>query len=119
MLRLLTSSTNPTAQAKESTVCGICQEIAEDPIMSKCKHVFCREDIREYIVSAPDGESCTCPICFVKLSIDLSQPEYAPKAVGSADAARTSIVNYIDMSKWRSSTKIEGTFGSVYLSVPR
>ncbi|KAJ3410608.1 hypothetical protein HDV05_003558 [Chytridiales sp. JEL 0842] len=94
-------------QATETMVCGICQEPAEDPILSKCKHIFCREDIREYIISAPDGESCTCPVCFVKLSIDLTQQQYEPKKGGGGDGAKTSIVNYIDMSRWRSSTKIE------------
>lgn len=33
----------------EVDICGICHEEAEDPIISGCKHVFCREDIRLYI----------------------------------------------------------------------
>ncbi|KAJ3075587.1 hypothetical protein HDU98_007569 [Podochytrium sp. JEL0797] len=39
------------------------------------------------------------------MSIDLSQQEY--ESVKGKGGAKTSIVNYIDMSKWRRSTKIE------------
>ncbi|TPX73207.1 hypothetical protein CcCBS67573_g05518 [Chytriomyces confervae] len=75
--------------ANESLVCGICQEVAEDAVISKCKHVFCREDVRGYMLSCPEG-----------------QQEY--EGTGKLkNAPKTSIVNYIDMSKWRSSTKIE------------
>ncbi|KAJ3177713.1 DNA repair protein rad16 [Geranomyces variabilis] len=91
--------------AKEILVCGICGEEAEDAISSKCKHTFCREDARQYIQSSPEDETPTCPVCYKPLSIDLSMPEVFPKTGG--DTVKRSIVNYIDMSKWRSSTKIE------------
>ncbi|ORY46468.1 hypothetical protein BCR33DRAFT_753524 [Rhizoclosmatium globosum] len=84
--------------ANESLVCGLCQ--------NKCKHVFCREDVREYMLGCPEGQQCNCPVCFKVLSIDLSQQEFEGKGK-EKDAVKTSIVNYIDMSKWRSSTKIE------------
>ncbi|KAJ3066565.1 hypothetical protein HDU99_003810, partial [Rhizoclosmatium hyalinum] len=92
--------------ANESLVCGLCQEVAEDAVVSKCKHVFCREDVREYMLGCPEGQQCNCPVCFKVLSIDLSQQEFEGKGK-EKDAVKTSIVNYIDMSKWRSSTKIE------------
>ncbi|KAJ3054234.1 DNA repair protein rad16 [Rhizophlyctis rosea] len=92
--------------AKENLVCGVCQEEAEDAVMSRCKHIFCREDARQYIQSFPEGENPTCPVCFKQMSIDLSQPEVLPKE-GTETGAKQSIVNYMDLSKWRSSTKIE------------
>ena len=48
------------------------------------------------------------------MSIDLSQPEVLPKD-GTETGAKSSIVNYMDLSKWRSSTKIEG--GCLYLLI--
>lgn len=154
---LVVTKMNMKAAAQNATlVCGICQEEAEDAIMSKCKHVFCREDARQYILSAPDvsnlpevdggGEfistqkrkhlntkkknnddddepSVLCPVCYKMLSIDLTQEEvtvedvFGKKAAGSSafgkvggssSRATMSIVNQIDLSKWRSSTKIEG-----------
>lgn len=120
-------------------MCGICQEEAEDAIQSKCKHVFCREDVTQYIQSAPmrdaeegdvagasssmfgsrpkgskkSGPSILCPVCFKELTIDLSQPTASEQDVfglnSSADVRKnTSIVNRIDLTTWRSSTKIEG-----------
>ncbi|KAJ3333856.1 DNA repair protein rad16, partial [Gonapodya sp. JEL0774] len=90
----------------KSLVCGICNEPAEDAIISKCKHTFCREDAREYIESAVE-ENPRCPVCFRPLTIDLSQEEVLPQETGSNSAVKKSIVNYLDMSAWRSSTKIE------------
>ncbi|KAJ3107218.1 hypothetical protein HDU97_004638 [Phlyctochytrium planicorne] len=92
--------------ANETAVCGICQDEAEDPIISKCKHVFCREDIKQYLLSVPEGQKVVCPTCFRVLSIDLTQDEYEPSS-RAKEGVKSSIINYIDMSKWRSSTKIE------------
>ncbi|KXS12368.1 hypothetical protein M427DRAFT_59530 [Gonapodya prolifera JEL478] len=94
--------------AAKSLVCGICSEPAEDAIISKCKHTFCREDAREYIESAVE-ETPKCPVCFRPLTIDISQEEVLPQETGSsaATSVKKLIVNYLDMSTWRSSTKIE------------
>jgi DNA repair protein RAD16 len=75
---------------------------------------------RQYVDSAIT-EHPQCPTCFVRLTIDLAQPESDeyknPK--GTADrlnerlvgtkktTEKVSIVNRLDMDKWRSSTKIE------------
>lgn len=113
-------------QKVDTLVCGICQEPAEDAIVSKCKHVrmrrrrrrrypnlvrffqtFCREDIQQYINSSLDP-SPKCPVCFRTLNIDLSQPEIQPSDSTDVDKKmRASIINYLDMSRWRSSSKIE------------
>lgn len=115
------------------------QEEAEDAIQSKCKHVFCRQDVIQYIQSAPSqtldedaldlagaaigfrsngrgkqrtDKSVLCPVCFKELSIDLSQPSVSEADVfgkSSSDVKKnTSIVNRLDLTTWRSSTKIEG-----------
>ncbi|KAI8898079.1 SNF2 family N-terminal domain-containing protein, partial [Globomyces pollinis-pini] len=87
-------------------VCVVCHEEAEDPIASKCKHVFCREDAMQYLESVPDHEPINCPKCFHSLSIDLTQP-----AMDISDKKtmenQMSIVNQVDLKNWRSSTKIE------------
>jgi DNA repair protein RAD16 len=51
--------------------CSLCRELAEDPIISKCKHVFCRTCIAEY--TEMSKEKTGCPVCFVPLTIDLNQ----------------------------------------------
>ncbi|KAF9979766.1 DNA repair protein rad16 [Mortierella antarctica] len=103
----------------ETLVCSICQEEAEDPIVSKCHHLFCREDADQYITSS-SVEAPECPVCHIPLSIDLQQPTYV-KDETEYDAevrhktfARTSIVNRINMDTWRSSTKIEALVEHLY-----
>ncbi|KAJ3363166.1 DNA repair protein rad16 [Allomyces javanicus] len=91
-----------TAANGDVLVCGLCHEPAEDPITAKCKHVFCREDMRQYIDGYGDDKSLTCPVCFSKLVVDL---DAAP--VVTVEKPVTSIVGRIDMEGWRSSTKIE------------
>ncbi|KAF9196683.1 DNA repair protein rad16 [Haplosporangium sp. Z 27] len=102
----------------ETLVCCICQDEAEDAIVSKCHHLFCREDAKEYI-SAADTEAPECPVCHIPLDIDLLQPMYEKADVEETDVkhknfARTSIINRINMDTWRSSTKIEALVEQLY-----
>jgi DNA repair protein RAD16 len=77
------------------------QEEEDDPIISKCKHVFCREDARVY-VDTVEGVKIKCPDCFQDVSIDLSQNK-----IQKGDLNVKSIVSKLDLRNWISSTKIE------------
>jgi len=54
---VLRSKTNATKfipeDVGEATVCRICNDIAEDAIQSKCRHIFDRECIKQYLDSSP------------------------------------------------------------------
>ncbi|KAJ2721475.1 DNA repair protein rad16 [Coemansia sp. Benny D115] len=125
------------ADSSDTLVCAICNEEAEDPIISRCKHVFCRVDAQMYVSGADESTTLRCPMCFALFDIDLTQPEMVqstrsrggggggggrsassdgPQGVTLMESMmstpktleyRRSIVNRIDMSRWRSSTKIE------------
>jgi DNA repair protein RAD16 len=82
-------------------ICVVCNDEAEDAILSKCKHIFCREDARIYLDSF-QGEKIKCPDCFLDLQIDLTQEE-----VKTGDSVKNNIISKIDLKNWRSSTKIE------------
>ena len=109
-------------------VCGRCHDVAEEPIASKCKHVFCREDIRQYMESyLLVGASAECPVCFTKLNINLDQEPLPPKTYEDVKEKPTSIVERMlsaakgktrvdedgegeggsEIPAWSSSTKIE------------
>ncbi|EWC46267.1 DNA repair protein RAD16 [Drechslerella stenobrocha 248] len=91
-------------EGSNSLVCCICDEEAEEAIKSKCRHTFCRLCVQKYVDAYAGGGSPDCPGCHIPLSIDLTQPAL------EADyelVKRGSIINRIDMSNWRSSTKIE------------
>ncbi|KAI9505438.1 DNA repair protein rad16 [Coemansia spiralis] len=129
LLRLkIDSDARVGADESDTLVCTICNEEAEDPIMSRCKHVFCRVDAQMYINSAEESAVLRCPMCYALFEIDLTQPEMNVQRStnnsgeglgGNATLMETmmstprtteyrrSIVNRIDMKRWRSSTKIE------------
>jgi SNF2 family DNA or RNA helicase len=55
VLRLDESVTEP------QVVCPICEDVCEDPVMTKCKHVFCKTCITSLIESNTGIEPC--PVC--------------------------------------------------------
>jgi hypothetical protein len=47
---------------------------AEDAIVSSCKHLFDRACIRECLeLQQSEGKEPECPVCHIKISIDLEQ----------------------------------------------
>ncbi|SAM03073.1 hypothetical protein [Absidia glauca] len=100
-------------------VCMLCNDTPEDAILSNCKHTFCRQCCIQYLQSfddesaGPSKQVPKCPSCYSSFSVDLTQPALEIELgddVGETEHpafSKTSIVNRIDMDKWRSSTKIE------------
>ncbi|KAJ1511626.1 DNA repair protein rad16 [Coelomomyces lativittatus] len=88
-------------------VCGICHDVAELPVIAKCKHVFCREDARNYIASCI-SPVVLCPICFSPFVVSLDDDEVI------LEKPVTGIVNKINMDMWRSSSKIEALVEELY-----
>ena len=58
VLRSKTSGTLFIQDDGETTICRICNDIAEDAIQSKCRHIFDRECIRQYLDSALENNVC-------------------------------------------------------------
>lgn len=85
-------------------LCRICAEEATEPIVSKCRHVFCRECVREYLDAAVDVAKPDCPYCHAVLSINLEQEALEDTR---PEETRQGILAKIDTENWRSSTKIE------------
>ncbi|KAK0467795.1 SNF2 family N-terminal domain-containing protein [Desarmillaria tabescens] len=90
----------------EATVCRLCNDIAEDAIQSKCRHIFDRECIKQYLNTAVEqNASPACPVCHLVLTIDLEAPALE---LGEEQAqARQGILGRLNIDTWRSSTKIE------------
>ncbi|OCF37035.1 hypothetical protein I316_00939 [Kwoniella heveanensis BCC8398] len=91
----------------EGTVCRICNDTAEDAIMSACHHVFDRECIRQYLeVKQARGHKPECPVCHIEISIDL-EAEAIDLEDGGNKKARQGILSRLDLQNWRSSSKLE------------
>ncbi|XP_037050084.1 uncharacterized protein LOC119084270 [Bradysia coprophila] len=52
-------------EIEEEFVCSICRRVLEDPLQSKCEHMFCRECIQDWL-----SKNASCPDCRKKLTID-------------------------------------------------
>lgn len=91
-------------------VCCICDEVAEDPVRSVCKHDFCRDCVKVYMKAFEDSSAeegavePDCPRCHLALAVDLEQ---AAVEQDGALVKKTSIINRIKMENWTSSSKIE------------
>lgn len=82
---------------KDVLVCGFCHEEADDPIKSKCNHIFCRKEAELFLM-----ESNKCPVCRIPITIDLNSTE-------------TISSNYVlSTENWQSSTKIETVVELLY-----
>ncbi|KAL7424895.1 DNA repair protein rad16 [Cryptotrichosporon argae] len=105
---VLKSKTSSLAQAvTEGTVCRLCNDTAEDAIVSACKHVFDRECIRQYLeVQQLRGHRPECPVCHIEISIDLEQ-EAMEIDEASSKKARQGILSRLNLDNWRSSSKLE------------
>ncbi|KAJ6612169.1 SNF2 family N-terminal domain-containing protein [Mycena sp. CBHHK59/15] len=88
----------------ETTVCRLCNDVAEDAIQSKCRHIFDRECIKQYLNTAIEMQP-VCPVCHLPLTIDLDAP--ALELAQNAASARQGILGRLNLATWRSSTKIE------------
>lgn len=108
---------NSIAHEVEGVImCQLCDDEAEEPIESKCRHRFCRMCISEYVESFMGEEkNLSCPVCHIGLSIDLQQPALE---VDEELFSKASIVNRIKLGthggEWRSSTKIEALVEELY-----
>ncbi|KAG9034356.1 DNA repair protein rad16 [Tulasnella sp. JGI-2019a] len=104
---VLKSRTNATfaKDVVEATVCRLCNDIAEDSIQSKCRHIFDRECIKQYLDTVGESNPA-CPVCHVPLSIDLEAPALELDET-VVQKARQGILGRIEHEGWRSSSKIE------------
>ncbi|KAJ6543921.1 SNF2 family N-terminal domain-containing protein [Mycena capillaripes] len=105
---VLRSKTNATKfipdDPNEATICRICNDIAEDAIQSKCRHIFDRECIKQYLNTAIEQQP-RCPVCHLPLTIDLDAP--ALELEQNLPNARQGILGRLNLDTWRSSSKIE------------
>lgn len=75
---------------KDVLICGFCHEEADDPIKSKCNHIFCRKEAEIFLM-----ETNKCPVCRIPITVDLLSEEVLTS-------------NYVlSTENWQSSTKIE------------
>ncbi|GAA5974681.1 hypothetical protein JCM5350_001246 [Sporobolomyces pararoseus] len=86
---------------QEILTCRLCLDEAEDAVKTACRHIFCRECIRQYLETAVEFKP-ECPACHSPLTVDLDQD-----AVEVDDTGRQGFLSRLDPTKTRTSTKLE------------
>lgn len=89
---------------QEILTCRLCLDEAEDAVKTACRHLFCRECVRQYLETAVEFKP-ECPVCHLPMSIDLDQD-----AIEVDETGRQGFLARIDPTKARTSTKIEALY---------
>ncbi|KAL8144667.1 hypothetical protein AgCh_003022 [Apium graveolens] len=96
-------------------ICGLCNESAEDPLVSACSHVVCTSCLN-------GAELVSCPTCKEPLNVDCStendQGDEDTKTIIKG-FKRSSILNRIRVEDFRTSTKIEALREEIRFMVER
>lgn len=58
VLRSKTNAAQFVPGAEEATVCRLCNDVAEDAIQARCRHIFDRECIKQYLEAALEQVVC-------------------------------------------------------------
>ncbi|XP_078180897.1 helicase protein with RING/U-box domain-containing protein isoform X2 [Carex rostrata] len=98
--------------AASKTDCGLCGGFeAEDVVVTSCEHSFCKSCLIDYCSSLGIP---SCPTCSTPLTVDLTTRncgEKFQKASKVKGYRRSSILNRINLSNFKTSTKIEALSG--------
>ncbi|KAK8525984.1 hypothetical protein V6N13_017058 [Hibiscus sabdariffa] len=103
----------------DEQVCGVCNEPAEDPVVTACAHVFCKACLIEF--SASLGH-VSCPSCSRLLTVDLTTNVDAGGQSGRTTLKgfkSSSILNRIQLNDFQTSTKIEALREEIRFMIER
>ncbi|KAJ9551680.1 hypothetical protein OSB04_015725 [Centaurea solstitialis] len=107
------------AKSTEEQICGLCHDVAEDPVVTSCGHLFCKPCLIEF--SASYGQPA-CPSCSKPLTVDFSsnkdQEDLKPK-MSVKGFKSSSIINRIRLEDFQTSTKIDALKEEIRFMVER
>ncbi|XP_023757117.1 DNA repair protein RAD16 [Lactuca sativa] len=105
---------------EQDQVCGLCHDVAEDPVVTSCEHVFCKSCLIDFCGSF--GQP-SCPSCSKPLTVDFtakSDQEDHKKAKTTLKGFKsTSIINRIRLDDFQTSTKIDALREEIRFMVER
>ena len=75
-------------EARRAFECNICLELADDPVISLCGHLYCWPCIYQWLSVGPDGAegATTCPVCKSALAQNRLIPLYGRDRKKDSDA---------------------------------
>ncbi|KAK6918853.1 Zinc finger, C3HC4 RING-type [Dillenia turbinata] len=103
----------------EEHVCGLCNDPAEDPVVTSCAHVFCKPCLIDFSTSLGH---VSCPSCSKPLTVDLTTNTDASgikNKVTVKGFKHSSILNRIWLEDFQTSTKIDALREEIRFMVER
>ncbi|KAI9178163.1 hypothetical protein LWI28_023450 [Acer negundo] len=100
-------------------VCGICSDLADDPVVTNCAHAFCKACL--FDTSALESKT-KCPTCSVPLTVDFTTNAGAGDLTSKTTIKgfkSSSILNRIQLDDFQTSTKIEALREEIRFMVER
>lgn len=100
-------------------VCAICNDPAEDAVVTSCEHVFCKACLVDY--SASLGQ-VSCPSCSKPLTVDLTTNTDPGEEVTKSSIKgfpSSSILNRIKLEDFQTSTKIDALREEIRFMIER
>lgn len=98
--------------------CNLCQDSAEDPVVTSCAHVFCKSCLIDF---AAGVENNSCPSCSKPLTVDFTIKKNAKEQNRTTiEGFRpSSILNRIKLDDFQTSTKIDALREEIRFMVER
>ncbi|CAN6457458.1 unnamed protein product [Victoria cruziana] len=96
------SRSDQDENADSQLFCGLCGLASDDPVVTSCHHVFCRECLQNF---CKEQDQCICPnaSCTKRLTLDFHESRQDI----SKSCKRSSILNRILLDDFKTSTKID------------
>ncbi|KZV17715.1 hypothetical protein F511_01524 [Dorcoceras hygrometricum] len=107
-----------TVGASNADQCNLCQDSAEDPVVTSCAHVFCKSCLIDFAASM---EHNSCPSCSKPLTVDFTSKKDAKEQNRTTiEGFRpSSILNRIKLDDFQTSTKIDALREEIRFMVER
>lgn len=96
--------------------CGICNEPAEDVVVTSCMHAFCKACLIDY--SETLGQ-VSCPSCSKALTVDLTSSMDHNIKTSVKGYKSSSIINRIQLEDFQTSTKIDALREEIRFMIER
>ncbi|KAK1418183.1 hypothetical protein QVD17_27325 [Tagetes erecta] len=107
-------------KSSDEQICGLCHDVAEDPVVTSCEHLFCKSCLIEF--SASFGQPA-CPSCSKPLTVDFSANNNVQEAQKPKSSFKgfksSSIINRIRLENFQTSTKVDALKEEIRFMVER
>jgi hypothetical protein len=83
-------TTTKTTRGNDRYECNVCFDTAQDPVVTRCGHLYCWACIHRWLEGARGAQCAACPVCKAEVTEDALIPLYGHGEDGGDDDGRAS-----------------------------